>query len=231
MPKTSTNRISGIQPVDLAYAVGRLIAVGKTTAAEVAALAAERTKRINALQAELAALKGGGLPTAAPEAARPVAAKAKKAAPKPTPVKKRPAPEAPKVITRKDGRKFTTTPKVVAARKVQGQYLGYLRQVPEKEKARFKALAHEKGVPAAVGALKLRLGRGGAKAGPAKAAKPVATARPAAAPKPVAKAKKKAMPASYYRCAHPGCTKNWFVRGRPYCGEHAKLHGKGKAKK
>jgi pyruvate/2-oxoglutarate dehydrogenase complex dihydrolipoamide acyltransferase (E2) component len=231
MPKTSTNRISGIQPVDLAYAVGRLIAAGKTTAAEVARLAAERAKRIKAIEMELTALKGGGLPTAAPEAARPVAAKAKKAAPKPTAAKKRPAPEAPKVITRKDGRKFTTTPKVVAARKVQGQYLGYLRQVPEKEKARFKALAREKGVPVAVAALKLRLGKGGTRAAPAKQAKPVAAPKPSAAAKPVAKPKKKALPASYYRCAHPGCTKNWFVRGRPYCGEHAKLHGKGKAKK
>jgi len=32
---------------------------------------------------------------------------------------------------------------------------------------------------------------------------------------------------SYYRCAHPGCTKNWYVKGRPYCGQHAKVHGKG----
>ena len=34
-----------------------------------------------------------------------------------------------------------------------------------------------------------------------------------------------------YRCAHAGCRKNWFPRGRPYCGEHAKLHGKAKSRK
>jgi hypothetical protein len=36
------------------------------------------------------------------------------------------------------------------------------------------------------------------------------------------------MPASYYRCAHRGCTKNWYVSGRPYCGEHAKAHARAK---
>jgi len=51
------------------------------------------------------------------------------------------------------------TPKVIEARRVQGQYLGYLRQVPADEKERFRKLAREKGVPAAVEELKKRLGK------------------------------------------------------------------------
>ena len=72
-----------------------------------------------------------------------------------------PTPTKPGAVsTRSNGRTFTTTAKVLAARKWQGQYMGYLRQVPDKEKAKFKGIAKEKGVPAAVGELKRRLGKG-----------------------------------------------------------------------
>jgi len=72
-----------------------------------------------------------------------------------------PAPNKPGTVsTRSNGRTFTTTPKVLAARKWQGQYMGYLRQVPAKEKAKFKGIAKQKGVPAAVGELRKRLGKG-----------------------------------------------------------------------
>ena len=219
MASTGTRKLGEIEARDLSYAVGRLIAAGKTTAAEVVRLAAERGDRIKALEKELAALKDGAVPVAgsATGARRP----AKKAA-KPKAAKKSPAAKAGKVSTRSDGRKFTTTPKVVAARRAQGQYLGYLRQVPEKGKARIRAIVKEKGVPAAVVEMKKML---------AKAKRSGKTAPAARAVAPVARPKKKALPASYYRCAHPGCKNNWFPRGRPYCGEHAKLHGKAKNKK
>ena len=219
MASTGTRKLGDIEARDLSYAVGRLIAAGKTTAAEVARLAAGRGHRIKALEKELAALKDGAVPVAgsATGARRP----AKKAA-KPKAAKKSPAAKAGKVSTRSDGRKFTTTPKVVAARRAQGQYLGYLRQVPEKGKARIRAIVKEKGVPAAVVEMKKML---------AKAKRSGKTAPTARAVAPVARPKKKALPASYYRCAHPGCKNNWFPRGRPYCGEHAKLHGKAKNKK
>jgi hypothetical protein len=69
------------------------------------------------------------------------------------------------------------------------------------------------------------------KAAPAKAArkaaKKTAPAKAAGKAKPAKpKRSKKQMPASYYRCRHPGCTNNWFPRGRPYCGVHYKLHRK-----
>lgn len=37
--------------------------------------------------------------------------------------------------------------------------MGYLRQIPENEKAKYKVMAKDKGMPVAVVALKKRLGR------------------------------------------------------------------------
>ena len=42
------------------------------------------------------------------------------------------------------------TPKVIRARKIQGQYLGALRALAAADKAKVKAVAKEKGVAAAV---------------------------------------------------------------------------------
>ena len=223
MPSRKSKQVAWINSTDLEYAVGRLIAAGKTTRSEVARLAAERTARIRTLETELAALRKGKVMATVP--VTPAPKKPAKAARKLVAVA---AQKAGKTTTRSNGRKFTKTAKVVQARRDQGRYLGYLRQVPKNEKTRFQAIAKKDGVPVAVVALLKRLG----KTGPAKTAaavKPKGT--PAKTVAPVAKPKKKAMPASYYRCAHPGCKNNWFVRGRPYCGEHAKLHGKAKSTK
>ncbi len=168
MPKTTTKGIESIAGLDLAYAVRCLIAAGKTSAAEVSRLAAERGERIKALQAELAQLKGGKAPAAAPIKA-PRATKARQLAARPARSSKRtaakatktaPAGKALRTTKRKDGRPFTVTQKVVDARRVQGQYLGYLRQVPKGPKrTAFQAVAKDKGVPAAVEALKKHLGK------------------------------------------------------------------------
>jgi hypothetical protein len=159
-PRRGAGDIAGIRPLDLAYAVGRLMAAGRTTPAEIRQLAAERTARIMSLETELAALKGGGLP--AGDVGRPSAA----AKPRKTLVRRaaRRKPAKAKSVkgtvgTRRDGRRFTTTAKVIAARKWQGQYMGHLRQFPEKEKAELRALAKAKGIPAAVGEMKKRLGK------------------------------------------------------------------------
>ena len=72
MPKK--NSISSIPAADLAYAVGQLVTAGKTTAAEVLQLAADRGQRIAALQAELNALRQGeGVAAPAAQAGRPQA--------------------------------------------------------------------------------------------------------------------------------------------------------------
>ena len=65
MPNTKNKTtLSSLPVVDLAYAVGRLVEAGKTTAAEVLQLAADRGQRIALLEAELKELRGGGSVTA-----------------------------------------------------------------------------------------------------------------------------------------------------------------------
>jgi len=164
----ASSAIAGIAPLDLAYAVGRLVESGTTTAAEIAQLAAERTSRIGSLEAELAALRGGNVPVVymAKVAQVRKARKSRKAVAKPKAVKPAAEPKKSKakavkgkVMTRVDGRKFTMTAKALAARKLQGTYLGHLRQVPDAEKGAFKLIAKEEGVAAAVAELKKRLGK------------------------------------------------------------------------
>ena len=179
MAKKTPTDIANIPLPDLTYAVNCLIANGQTTAAEVTQLAAERTKRIADLETELAVLKHGG-------AAGSVPAKTKKRATRKTATK---AKKAGKTITRKDGKTFTMTKKALAARKMQGQYMGYLRQFPEKAKAQFKALAKKEGVPVAVEEMKQQLGK--SEAAPKKAAAKKTRAKKASkrATKKVAKKK------------------------------------------
>jgi hypothetical protein len=162
-PATRPTGIAGVPALDLAYAVGRLIEAGTTTAAEIVHLAAERTARIQSLEAHLAALKGGNVPEGGvATVAKPGKPGRAGKAPKQTMAKKaKPvaAKKGDKTITRSNGRKFTMTPKALAARKLQGTYLGHLRQVPEAEKPAFKTIAKEEGVAAAVAELKKRLGK------------------------------------------------------------------------
>jgi len=124
MPKPKKG-LAHIPPLDLAYAVNRLIATGRVSAAEVGKLAGERSERIAALERELQALRGG-----APE--------------------KPGRPAAPKPSAKKKKRKFTMTPKARAARKLQGKYLGLLKGLKGPERARVKAVAKKDGVAAAV---------------------------------------------------------------------------------
>jgi hypothetical protein len=50
----------------------------------------------------------------------------------------------------KKTRKFNLTPKGLAARKLQGKYMGFLRALPEAKRERVKLVAREKGVAAAI---------------------------------------------------------------------------------
>ena len=154
---------------DMLYAVRCLIDAGKTTAREVTQLAGDRGARIAALKAELAALEGGkpvAFAPAAPAAKRAYRRKAKPAttrAAAPEPSTKAAAAGRTKgrvgrKIVRSDGRSFTVTAAVVESRKLQGQYLGNLRKIPEKERDRYRAIVKAKGVAAGVAAIKKRLG-------------------------------------------------------------------------
>jgi len=69
------------------------------------------------------------------------------------------AAKAPAKAAAKPKRKITNTPKLRAARKIQGQYLGFLRQFAPKQRLQIKALAKKKSVAAAVAEMKKRLGR------------------------------------------------------------------------
>ncbi|MDI7267052.1 MAG: hypothetical protein QME96_03545 [Myxococcota bacterium] len=161
------------------------------------------------------------LPAALEAIERVLPSAAARRAPKAIPAGKPEAPAKPaaKKAASRPKRRITKTPRLVAARKIQGRYIGTLRNFGPKDRIALRALAKAKGVPAAVAEMDRRL----AKAGAARTSTAPAKPAPKAAPK------KKVMPASYYRCAHRGCTKNWYVKGRPHCGEHAKLHGKRKA--
>ena len=50
----------------------------------------------------------------------------------------------------KKTRKINLTPKGLAARKLQGKYMGLLRGLPAAKRERVKLVAHEKGVAAAI---------------------------------------------------------------------------------
>ena len=52
----------------------------------------------------------------------------------------------------KPRRRMTITPKRRAALKLQGQYMGYMRQLPARKKALVKAVKEKRGVEAAIAA-------------------------------------------------------------------------------
>ena len=136
MPKTS---IASLPPLDLVYAVGRLIGSGKTTAPEVLRLAAERVQRIADVEAELKALTLGGT-AAAPATTTPAARSTK--APKPAPKVKRAAG------------KLRLSPKLRAFRKVQGLYAGYLRGFTGDARERIRQINASEGAASAVEEMK-----------------------------------------------------------------------------
>lgn len=61
--------------------------------------------------------------------------------------------------TIKRRRRRRVSPEVAASQKLQGQYLGYMRQIPEGDRKRFQEIAKSKGREPAVLAMKKRLGK------------------------------------------------------------------------
>ncbi|MEK6607343.1 MAG: hypothetical protein AABZ30_06760 [Myxococcota bacterium] len=143
MPRPKKSLLERVGAADLAYAIDRLIAAGKATADEVIRYASERPVRIAQLRRELAALMAGNAPA--------ITAPIRRGPGRPPGRTAAAPPAAPKAK-----RTFTMTPKMRAARKVQGQYLGALRSLDEAGKAAIKKIAHTQGVAAAVKAAKAR---------------------------------------------------------------------------
>ena len=74
-------------------------------------------------------------------------------------VARHPVARAKATIRKRQRRRRPVTPEVAASQKLQGQYLGFMRQIPEGDRKRFQEIAKEKGREAAVEAMRKRLGR------------------------------------------------------------------------
>lgn len=173
MPKTSfANPFLKMNHIDLAYAMQRLVGLGATTSAQVSTLATERQTEIELLEAKVAALKAAvDLVSPAPTK-RPYVRRAVKAAPvvkrgpgRPRGSKnKRPRVKVAKVakvakavkavkarkVAKPAKRTVTVSPKVLAARKVQGRYMGLRRQLTPQLQTQATKIAQADGVVAAL---------------------------------------------------------------------------------
>lgn len=131
MPRPQKTLLERISHADLAYAAQRLVTLGKARAEEIVRYAQERPARIVALEKELLALRTG-LAHAVDAAKNAVSSKKSTS------------------NGAKGVRRFTMTPKMKLARKLQGQYLGLLRALDAKARVAVKKIAQEKGVRAAL---------------------------------------------------------------------------------
>ena len=184
MPRSqSSNPFPATNYLDLAYAMQRLVQLGKTDASEVAALAAERKAAIDLIELRLAALAAGAdIDPPAPAKRKYTRPAAEGRAQKPAAVAKRPVgrpkgsknkPKAtvaktskravgrpkgsknkPKVAIVKAAnpakRKMKLSPEGVAARKLQGRYLGLRRGSSPQLQTQATEIAKAQGVGAAL---------------------------------------------------------------------------------
>lgn len=123
-----------LTPGQAQYVLNQLIADGTVKAADVRRHAASIQEEIGTLErrlAELRAAASGVHPVrAAKRAARSVAKKVRQ-----------------------------LSAKTKASYQVQGQYLGYIRQIPKTQRAKYQRLAKEQGREKAIAALKKALGK------------------------------------------------------------------------
>ncbi len=121
-----------LSPGQASYVIDRLVSERRISAGEINRYVSEMHREIADLEQKLASLRQAigtgarpGRPAAAPRAA---AAPAKRG-------RKRRAP---------------ITPEQLASRKLQGRYLGLIRQIPANKRAPFQKTAKEKGREAAI---------------------------------------------------------------------------------
>jgi hypothetical protein len=148
-----------VSPGQAAYIVERLVKDRVITGRELRGYVAGMDTEIRALEARIATLKDGAATANPPESERRTGGKKRRARAgtmgRPTAVDvSESQAEAPakKRRTRISGAQL-------AARKLQGQYLGFIRQVPANKRGRFKKIAKESGRDAAIAALRAALGK------------------------------------------------------------------------
>ena len=132
-----------LDPRQSHYVLQTLLARRKVVARHVKEILRDWKKEIAALRDRLATLEelgGRGAAKARRKAARKTAAKAGRKA------------------TAKVRAKRRLSPRVLALRRKQGQYMGLVRRLTEAEKARVRAVRVKNGLPAAI-RLALSLGR------------------------------------------------------------------------
>lgn len=117
------------------YVLEKLIDEGNVSAAEVRRHLGGMWKEMNALQRRIAELRGFVAPAAHPVRAVKRAVKA----------------------VRKKTRKLSAETR--AMYRLQGQYLGYMRQIPKAKRAKYKAMVKKDGREAAIAAMKKALGK------------------------------------------------------------------------
>jgi hypothetical protein len=123
--KTSKNPISGYTPATMSNISPELEALVRTFVSRlVAAIEADVGNRIQGVVAAALGSSGGTVPS------RSVG--------------------RPALVGSSPGRPRRVSRELAAARKLQSQYLGALRGLKPADHARVKALAHEKGLPAAI---------------------------------------------------------------------------------
>jgi hypothetical protein len=133
MPKRPT--VSPLTASQTSYVLEKLIDEGKVTAADVRRHLSGMWKEMNSLERRLAELRAMMDPLRHPIRAIKKAAKS--------------LGKAKRKISAK-GR---------ASYRLQGQYVAYIRQIPERERARFKKMAKQDGREKAVAEMKKRLGK------------------------------------------------------------------------
>ncbi|HET9426527.1 MAG TPA: hypothetical protein VFO55_14240 [Gemmatimonadaceae bacterium] len=122
---------SGLTPGQAVYVVDRLIRERKVSARDVSRMASEMRKEIADLEQRLAMLRSDSTPRA--RSGRPSAG-ARRA-------------------------QRNVNPALAASRRLQGEYMGLMRHISGRDRARIKKIAAENGREAAVKEMRAHLGR------------------------------------------------------------------------
>lgn len=147
MARPRNKPVSDFTPGQASYVLNRLMQDRRISASDVNRYVSDMSREIDDLEKKLAALRAahgaGSTPSAAParrgrRPGRPAAAAAA------------PAAKASAKGGRRRGRKSAITPEQVASRKLQGRYLGLVRQFPPNKRAYFAKVARDKGREAAI---------------------------------------------------------------------------------